>query len=57
MKAISEIVERLKALIKTENPDNDPDARRWGYQEGIVISINEAKEILKFIESKKEKNG
>lgn len=31
--------------------DSDHDAVSWGDQEGILISVNDAKEILRFLKS------
>lgn len=48
-----ELTKRLKAAIAfaTEN-EKDMDAISWGYQEGTLISFNEAEMILSKLEQK-----
>jgi len=48
---MEKLIERLKWHVSNaENDDEDMDSVSWGMQEGILISYNEAKMIIKEFE-------
>lgn len=48
---ITAIIERLKSHIKySEDNNEDLSAVSWNYQEGILISVNDAKRIVANLE-------
>ena len=50
-----ELIERLKECISfEESTHGDFNAISWGMEEGILISVNQAKLILKKFEESKE---
>lgn len=52
---ITTIVEKLKEGIKIgKEYGNNPDEVSWGYQEGILVTMNEAQSLVDFIEGKEE---
>lgn len=51
-KKVEKLIEYLKQELPTENEDdNDPDGTSWGYQQGILISHNQAREVIHYLQS------
>jgi soluble cytochrome b562 len=51
MKTKEEAITRLKRLVKEALKDNaDRRTASWNYQEGVLMSVNSAEEIIKFLE-------
>lgn len=46
---LNELIEQLEEDISIKSEYEDQDARAWRYEEGILISVNQAKLILKIL--------
>ena len=49
---MKDIIEQLQLQVEEAkaNPDKDLDSKSWGYEEGVLLSLNEAAAIVGFAE-------